>query len=991
MKRHLLSFAALAAMLFAPQLVSAQDAEFANQEYLIVNFATGKYWGAGNSWGTQASLVEHPEYVKLVPQDDGTYYLESQVSNGGTAHYFNGDFMDNDQPKALTIKKHEEPIGYLDDAETVPYYGYTISNGTNYYGWDGTSTVLGKNLNISTEEGLSSALWVIISLADAKAGLVKASVKEPVDATFLIYDANFGRNNRWGKELSTHNDQVKNADLGAAWTFNASNKNVAGDATNYCVESWHANFTMSQELKNIPAGVYALTAQGFYRQDGSNDTDLPVFYANDATATFPFKTGTENSMDDASHSFSKGLYTIDPIFVEVKDGEALTIGAKLENNTTLWCIWDNFVLTYYGACTIEEAKNAATFAQVEELWNTLNGLTGNVEIATVKTELQGILDTIDPDEIVTLDDAKKAIDELNVAINKGKAYIAMKDKLAQVKAAIETTNFYTPEAYAANYTDVLAKYQAGTLTTEEADNYDPGSREAGAMPAILLSAWDGFYMNTWSTEGVPGAWNYNGVEFPCPFYEYWVADDNSLGAKTFTGTMNNIPAGFYNVTLLARVRMKNNAEAPATGITMQVNEGEKIDLCAGDVIGSGPFYQKEFTATGEVGEDGVLKVKIDVADGNNISWLAFEKVNYAEAVFDIEISPKSGDIAEALTAAAAGKKVGNITVNLTQGETYTLSSSIPAAANVIINGNGATINASTLSAPFISYKSIEGDFAMKNETTPSAYVIVNKILIEGVTITGLANSIIDNASGVKTLFKEVLLNNDVIELSGSKNVFALGTAYATNFTIKNSTLWSKDGHTGFFFKADGKPADVNAEETTTWAIESSTLYNIAVGKKANNSNGGIKGKKTTYMSITNSLLYNFGSSTGNEVNGWLWGQNGGANATYANNAYLNADGVVAGWTDEAKGGSDQSGTSVAGIVTFTDAAAGNFNGTLELPEGAEAPQELGDPRWKFNITTGIQTVTTTMENGAYYDLQGRRVAQPVKGLYIVNGKKVVLK
>ncbi len=44
-----------------------------------------------------------------------------------------------------------------------------------------------------------------------------------------------------------------------------------------------------------------------------------------------------------------------------------------------------------------------------------------------------------------------------------------------------------------------------------------------------------------------------------------------------------------------------------------------------------------------------------------------------------------------------------------------------------------------------------------------------------------------------------------------------------------------------------------------------------------------------------------------------------------------------------------------------------------------------------NTVTGIQTVTTTKENGAYYDLQGRRVAQPAKGLYIMNGKKVMIK
>ena len=48
-----------------------------------------------------------------------------------------------------------------------------------------------------------------------------------------------------------------------------------------------------------------------------------------------------------------------------------------------------------------------------------------------------------------------------------------------------------------------------------------------------------------------------------------------------------------------------------------------------------------------------------------------------------------------------------------------------------------------------------------------------------------------------------------------------------------------------------------------------------------------------------------------------------------------------------------------------------------------------------NETTGITMVQGEgfMVNGSdnYYDLQGRRVAQPTKGLYIVNGKKVIIK
>ncbi|WP_288280336.1 chitobiase/beta-hexosaminidase C-terminal domain-containing protein [uncultured Prevotella sp.] len=45
-----------------------------------------------------------------------------------------------------------------------------------------------------------------------------------------------------------------------------------------------------------------------------------------------------------------------------------------------------------------------------------------------------------------------------------------------------------------------------------------------------------------------------------------------------------------------------------------------------------------------------------------------------------------------------------------------------------------------------------------------------------------------------------------------------------------------------------------------------------------------------------------------------------------------------------------------------------------------------------NETDGIKTINKAqMTNDGYFDLQGRKVAQPTKGLYIVNGKKVVKK
>ena len=56
-----------------------------------------------------------------------------------------------------------------------------------------------------------------------------------------------------------------------------------------------------------------------------------------------------------------------------------------------------------------------------------------------------------------------------------------------------------------------------------------------------------------------------------------------------------------------------------------------------------------------------------------------------------------------------------------------------------------------------------------------------------------------------------------------------------------------------------------------------------------------------------------------------------------------------------------------------------------IPDGSPALSLDG-------TTTAIETVEkSTVENGVYYNLSGQRVTQPTKGLYIVNGKKVIMK
>ena len=106
---------------------------------------------------------------------------------------------------------------------------------------------------------------------------------------------------------------------------------------------------------------------------------------------------------------------------------------------------------------------------------------------------------------------------------------------------------------------------------------------------------------------------------------------------------------------------------------------------------------------------------------------------------------------------------------------------------------------------------------------------------------------------------------------------------------------------------------------------------------------------------------------------------------------------------------DVTGNKMKGSATTTTAVAENkgyilkdgvfqpSSGVGELPAGKaylNIAVAAGAPVLNLNFgdTTGIKTIDNsqlTIDN--VYDLQGRRVAQPTKGLYIVNGRKVVIK
>ena len=97
------------------------------------------------------------------------------------------------------------------------------------------------------------------------------------------------------------------------------------------------------------------------------------------------------------------------------------------------------------------------------------------------------------------------------------------------------------------------------------------------------------------------------------------------------------------------------------------------------------------------------------------------------------------------------------------------------------------------------------------------------------------------------------------------------------------------------------------------------------------------------------------------------------------------DGVVGMYLDELAGGTFKNNAHKAYLPIFTGESFDIFDTTVNAPD-----VQLSN-RYTFNFggITAVESITTTASDEAIYNLNGQRVENPTKGIYIVNGKKVI--
>lgn len=293
--------------------------------YYIQNVETGKFLTAGNAWGTKAILGDHAINFNVV-FSGGMYNFDSQIANSSTNHYLTADdrpFVDG-AASGWNVRKVDGDIFYI-----------TYMNGSTEMALcapDNGVDVISAALPSTNRK----AQWRFLDRNAMLANMQNAALLLPKDGTWLIADANFGRNN-------TRINQ---------WSYAVTK---GGEDTNQCAEVFHKAFNASQTITGVPNGVYKLTCQGFYRADNNNTNEHAYLYASSNGKTEKAylmnlneggtKNPKANSMTEASQEFSSGEYNQE-VMIEVTDG-SITVGIQT-TNTEDWTIFDNFVLTYLG-------------------------------------------------------------------------------------------------------------------------------------------------------------------------------------------------------------------------------------------------------------------------------------------------------------------------------------------------------------------------------------------------------------------------------------------------------------------------------------------------------------------------------------------------------------------------------------------------------------------------------------------------------------------
>ena len=824
----------VAAMALLNPMGGAYAATVDDGTYYLYDAADNLFFSRGGSWGTECMMSKFGIPLVLANQSDGSVTLHPADWNGtGYIHIEKDKAMYTDNPHASHWTLEASGDGYVIKSDSATYVKLNAGN-------------LGYYLNAVEKSAANGTVFTLKTPAE-----YKTIVDAYPTANYSSVSTSAGWTGDFLTTLASKTATVVK-DLGPndyTWT-KSCNRSDANSSSPREVYQGAGNF--KTQLTGLQKGVYKVAVHAFERASSNAfcaSLDNTIAYnsvsyieANGEQARVKgwaedrVSDINPNSVTEAGSAFTNGKY-LNEVYAYVGDEGTLDLKVAVPDwQGSHWFIFGNTTVTYY---------SDLTDAQKTVLINTAESV-GNLAMnADVKTALTTALTNFKAS--ATLDTYNTLSSAVTDAENSANAYASAKTALDNREKLYEDNNFITADAYQIYYTEPLAKYEARTLTTDEANAINNPYAISGWCAdantnkfmgsAYGITDYNGAvpYVNTWSKEGES-----DGSNFKVPFYEYWVGDGDILGDKTLTTTKTGLTAGkVYKVTAWVRTRLSNKQTAPVKGITMDAG-GSSVAI-TGTQVGSSQLYLDNYTVYGTADSEGTLTVNFKVA-GTNANWLSFQNLKYEEATVTALDESSDNTIADASDA--------YVTLNRSFSTEYynslVLPFSLTADQVTAAFGEGTTV---------YSYSNTDGDNI--NFATSTTGIAANiPVLIKTAT------------KSTSFAFPNVDIVNNATPTAPGKNWNFVGSYNAKTvipadaYEMFNNTLYKSNGTDSYFikgFRAYIAPAAVTSakpmliingvatsiDKVITNIDKEGNLYNLAGQRVSKNTKGIVikNGKK----------------------------------------------------------------------------------------------------------------------------------------------------
>lgn len=357
-------------------------------------------------------------------------------------------------------------------------------------------------------------------------------------------------------------------------------------------------------------------------------------------------------------------------------------------------------------------------------------------------------------------------------------------------------------------------------------------------------------------------------------------------------------------------------------------------------LGNSKYNNKEAQASTEMAFTTFLPTYAEIPDGSDLKeWFAANPVpqdSTSHLCYDLTPGGNytvSGniDFGGHQVTLRSSSKANNANLKMTASSTFTTFAGFTLK---YLNIDADELNHSLISM------SDQPDDSIKNLIgTANFYIVMDPVVVQGCNISRLGTSIISTNSAKYDL-RTMSISNTVVEFnkestgSNSGDFVHFKAGYITDFTIKNSTVYSPVHISNYFITHGGRPKDLADGEQRHVSIVNCTLANITYGGNFCNYHNG---QTYYYYTLRNTIVQDCGKP--NFLTGLNKGQSSDNPVWDVNNNTC--------WRDGADASASQTGIKNPGLWLTTDPGIDPASAQF-TPAAAQQEAGQGDPRWNTN-------------------------------------------